>query len=156
VTLTATTYDGTTNTVLAEEVIPISLTVEAGPWWAATDDWLHAVTSFASTTAGLITTVGGAVVVIAGGVGWMRRKRAGKTRISPRRRPLARTRPVQAVKIHQVQELPVTRTSGQAGPAQPGIMRAAGCRQSSPAGQSHRSAPSLKTSPAGHACSCHP
>jgi hypothetical protein len=78
VTMTATTYDGTSSIVVDEEVIPVSLTVERGPWWAAADDWLHAVASFTATTAGLITTVGGAVVVIAGGAGWLRRKRGGK------------------------------------------------------------------------------
>jgi hypothetical protein len=83
VTITATTYDGDTTTVLDEEIIPIRLTVEEGPWWAEVDDWWHAITRFTNTTAGLITTVGGAVAVVAGGAGWMRRKRARKDQSQP-------------------------------------------------------------------------
>lgn len=85
-TITASTYDGTTDTVLNEEIIPISLKVEKGPWWAAINDWWHAVTSFATTTAGLITTIGGAVAVMAGGIKWVRRKRSKNASNRPKRR----------------------------------------------------------------------
>ena len=85
-TITASTYDGTTDTVLNEEIIPISLKVEKGPWWAAINDWWHAVTSFATTTAGLITTVGGAVAVMAGGIEWVRRKRSKSASNRPKRK----------------------------------------------------------------------
>ena len=85
-TITASTYDGTTDTVLNEEIIPISLKVEKGPWWAAINDWWHAVTSFATTTAGLITTIGGAVAVMAGGIKWVRRKRSKSASNRPKQR----------------------------------------------------------------------
>jgi hypothetical protein len=75
VVITAATYDGTTDIVLNEEIIPVRLTVETGPWWAAVYSFWHTMTSFALTTAGLITAIGGAGAVIAGCIGWARRRR---------------------------------------------------------------------------------
>jgi hypothetical protein len=85
VVITAATYDGITSTVLDQEIIPVSLKVEKGPWWTALDGWWHAMTNFATTTAGLITTIGGAVAVIAGGAEWVRRTRTGKAQTCPER-----------------------------------------------------------------------
>jgi len=76
--ITAMTYDGTSNFVLAEEDIPVSLEIQEGAWSDSLDTWWGTTTTFATTTAGQITTLGGAVTVIAGGVAWVRRRRAKK------------------------------------------------------------------------------
>lgn len=88
VIITASTYDGISSIVLNQEIISVSVRVEKGPWWAAFDGWWHAMITFTATTAGLITTVGGAMAVIAGGAGWVRRRRIRKAQTQPERNTL--------------------------------------------------------------------
>jgi hypothetical protein len=76
--MTAMTYDGTSNVILAEEDIPVTLEIQEGAWSASLDTWWGTTTTFVTTTAGQITALGGAATVIAGGVAWVRRRRAKK------------------------------------------------------------------------------
>jgi hypothetical protein len=84
-TITVDTYDGTGNTILSQEIIVVGLQVEEGPWYASIDDWWGSVRNFATTTAGVIVTIGAAVTTIAGGVAWVQRRRAGKAKASAKK-----------------------------------------------------------------------
>jgi len=86
--ITAMTYDGTSNFVLAEEDIPVSLEIQEGAWSDSLDTWWGTTTTFATTTAGQITTLGGAVTVIAGGVAWVRSRPHQPRLLPPIRSPL--------------------------------------------------------------------